>query len=199
MGVLAAAGAISVGAVVTVLAVPVALSTITGAPGPAPTTLAAPEPPAPPQASGVPAELVRLYRAAAAAHCPRLPWTLLAAQGKVESGWRSDAVSPVGAVGIAQFMPATWARWGLDGDRDGRADPRNAADAIPAQARYDCMLLDATASLAAATSTPRIALTLAAYNAGPGAVTRHHGIPPYPETRAYVSAVLDTARQLAVG
>jgi soluble lytic murein transglycosylase-like protein len=146
----------------------------------------------PARAAAAPASLLALYQAAAADQCPPLPWTLLAAQGKVESGYRADARSPVGAVGIAQFMPGTWASWGVDGDHDGTADPFNPADAIPAQARYDCALLRAVSALPG----DPIALMLAAYNAGLGAVRRYHGVPPYRETRAYITAVLTTARAL---
>jgi soluble lytic murein transglycosylase-like protein len=143
----------------------------------------------PAAAAGVPRRLVSIYRAAATTFCPALPWTLLAAQGRVESGYRPRAVSPAGALGIAQFMPGTWTTWRIDGDHDGITDPFNPADAIPAQARYDCALLAAVRGIPG----PRIPLMLAAYNAGPGAVQHHHGIPPYAETRTYITAVLAAA------
>jgi cell wall-associated NlpC family hydrolase len=70
-----------------------------------------------------------------------MPWTILAAVGQVESDQgRDTADSSTGAVGPMQFEPATWARWGVDGDGDGRKDPRDPADAIPAAADYLCAL-----------------------------------------------------------
>lgn len=87
----------------------------------------------------IPAAYLARYQQAATA-CP-MPWTILAAVGQVESDQGRDrAVSFAGAVGPMQFEPATWARWGVDGDSDGRADPRDPADAIPAAADYLCSL-----------------------------------------------------------
>ena len=123
---------------------------------------------------------------AAAASCPGLPAPVLAAQLERESGWRTDAVSPAGALGLAQFMPATWAAHGVDGDRDGQADPYNAIDAIWSAARYDCALLDQVQRVPGDV----VSLMLAAYNAGPYAVLRYAGIPPFSETQAYVRAIL---------
>ena len=74
--------------------------------------------------------------------CPRLTPSLLAAQVEVESNWNPRAESPAGAQGLAQFMPATWATWGRDGDRDGAADVMNPLDAIAAQGALMCDLLD---------------------------------------------------------
>lgn len=123
---------------------------------------------------------------AAAASCDGLPAPVLAAQLKQESGWRTDAVSPVGAVGLAQFMPGTWASHGMDGDGDGRADPRNPIDAIWSAARYDCVLKRQVARVPG----DLVSLTLAAYNAGTYAVLHHAGIPPFAETQGYVRAIL---------
>jgi Transglycosylase SLT domain/D-alanyl-D-alanine carboxypeptidase/Putative Flp pilus-assembly TadE/G-like len=99
---------------------------------------------------------------------------LLAAQLYVESNFNPFAVSPAGARGIAQFMPGTARSYGL-------ADPEDAPAAIDAQARLMRDLLRRFAS---------IALALAAYNAGPGAVERCGCVPPYPETQAYVARIL---------
>lgn len=93
----------------------------------------------------------------------------------VESGYRADAVSPRGAIGLMQLMPATARRFGADDPRDPQAN-------LQAGTRYLRFLLDRFPA--------RTDLALAAYNAGEGAVARHGGIPPYPETRAYVPAVL---------
>jgi cell wall-associated NlpC family hydrolase len=70
-----------------------------------------------------------------------MPWPILAAVGAVESDHgRDTATSSAGAVGPMQFLPSTWHTYGVDGDGDGRADPRNPADAIPAAADYLCAL-----------------------------------------------------------
>lgn len=89
--------------------------------------------------AAIPAAYLTLYERAAAT-CP-MPWTILAAVGAVESSHGHDIrTSPAGAVGPMQFEPTTWATYGIDGDGDGRADPRDAADAIPAAADYLCAL-----------------------------------------------------------
>jgi cell wall-associated NlpC family hydrolase len=89
--------------------------------------------------SQIPTGYLSLYQAAAQ-RCP-MPWTILAAVGQVESDQgRDPGPSPTGAVGPMQFEPATWARWGVDGDGDGKKDPRDPADAIPAAADYLCSL-----------------------------------------------------------
>ncbi|MFG1696877.1 transglycosylase SLT domain-containing protein [Nonomuraea sp. NPDC049309] len=118
--------------------------------------------------------------------CPHVSPPLIAAQVEAESGWRPKARSSVGAQGMAQFMPATWASYGRDADGDGVASPDDPEDAIMAMARYDCSLARRLARLPGDTTSNM----LAAYNAGPGAVQRHRGVPPYPETQAYVRRVL---------
>lgn len=122
--------------------------------------------------------------AAANACTPPLPANVLAAQLHQESGWNPAAVSPAGAVGLAQFLPGTWTIWATDGNGDGLTDPRNPFDAIAAQGRFMCALM---------TQFADIRLALAAYNAGPAAVQRYGGIPPYPETEQYVQSVMATA------
>jgi murein DD-endopeptidase MepM/ murein hydrolase activator NlpD len=124
----------------------------------------------------------------AARTCPGITAPLLAAQLEAESGWNPRAVSPVGAQGLAQFMPGTWAGEGLDGDGDGIRDPFNPADAIASQASFMCKLLDAVTADTTLTGE-RLDLALAAYNAGLGAVRRYDGVPPYPETQHYLRRI----------
>ncbi|MFN8110694.1 MAG: transglycosylase SLT domain-containing protein [Thermoleophilia bacterium] len=106
-----------------------------------------------------------------------VPPVVLAALLQAESGFNPRAVSPVGAQGIAQFMPGTAAGQGL-------RDPFDPAQAIPAAGR----LLGALARRFGS-----IPLALAAYNAGEGAVERYGGIPPYAETQAYVQRIMALA------
>lgn len=120
--------------------------------------------------------------------CPGITAPLLAAQLEAESGWDPGARSPVGAQGLAQFMPGTWASEGTDGDGDGLANPFNPADAIASQASFMCALLKAVAG-DDRLSGDAIDLALAAYNAGLGAVRLHGGVPPYPETETYVRRI----------
>ena len=66
-----------------------------------------------------------------------IPWQIFAAIAKVESDFgRNMATSSAGAIGYGQFMPATWAAYGTDGNGDGIADPYDFRDVIPAMARY---------------------------------------------------------------
>jgi hypothetical protein len=67
----------------------------------------------------------------------RIRWQVLAAISKVESDFGCNmGPSSAGAIGWTQFMPATWKDWGTDADGDGKADPRNAVDAVFSSARY---------------------------------------------------------------
>ncbi|GGO95745.1 peptidoglycan DD-metalloendopeptidase family protein [Wenjunlia tyrosinilytica] len=123
--------------------------------------------------------------------CALVGPAVIAAQIEQESGWNPKAVSPVGAQGISQFMPGTWQTWGRDDDGNGRASPFDPGDAIMAQARYDCALADQVGGyLASGKATGRpLDLTLAAYNAGPGAILEAGGMPSYPETTGYVARI----------
>jgi hypothetical protein len=103
--------------------------------------------------------------------------TLVKAMIQTESNWSPNAVSPAGAQGIAQFMPATAKRYGV-------SDPFDPAQAIPGMLRY---LRDLTNEFGDPT------LVVAAYNAGEGAVRQHKGIPPYDETINYVRKVFGGA------
>ncbi|HET6794307.1 MAG TPA: lytic transglycosylase domain-containing protein [Acidimicrobiales bacterium] len=97
-----------------------------------------PDPAADPRARDVPPTMLVLYRAAAAT-CPGMPWEVLAAIGRMETDHgRAVAVSSAGAMGPMQFMPATWAAYGVDADGDGRADINDPADAVFAAARLLC-------------------------------------------------------------
>jgi soluble lytic murein transglycosylase-like protein len=100
---------------------------------------------------------------------------LLRAVIGVESAWRADAVSPKGAIGLMQLMPDTARRFGT-------VRPEEPAANLKAGAAYLRYLIDSHGN--------DLGLALAAYNAGEGAVRRHHGIPPYAETRQYVPKVL---------
>lgn len=94
---------------------------------------------------------------------------------RAESGFNPRATSPAGAAGLTQLMPATARALGV-------SDPYEPAQAIDAGARYLRQQLDAFGG--------DYRLALAAYNAGPAAVRRFGGVPPYAETRAYVQRVL---------
>ncbi len=108
-----------------------------------------------------------------------VPASLLAAVAHQESGFNASAVSPAGARGLMQLMPGTAKGLGVD--------PMVPSQAVDGAARLLHNLIS---------EFGRVDLALAAYNAGPGAVHRYHGIPPYPETRRYVPAVLDYQRQM---
>lgn len=100
---------------------------------------------------------------------------VLHALAEVESGFRPDALSPSGAMGIMQLMPAT-------ADALGLATPMDPEANIEAGARYLRQQMDRFGG--------DLALALAAYNAGPSAVARYGGVPPYQETQRFVSRVL---------
>ncbi|WP_454812980.1 peptidoglycan DD-metalloendopeptidase family protein [Paenarthrobacter nitroguajacolicus] len=117
-----------------------------------------------------------------------VPASVLAAQLEAESNWNPNVTSPVGASGLAQFMPATWASYGQGGD------VRNPEHAIAAQGRYMAALVKQLLPLAKSSNADIIKLALAGYNAGPGAVETYKGIPPFAETRAYVDKIMDTAQ-----
>ena len=128
----------------------------------------------------------------AAERCPAVPAEILAAQINQESGWDPAAVSPVGARGIAQFMPGTWKQYGLDGNDDGSRDVWDPQDAIHSAAALNCV----NRKLVKGISGDRVRNTLAAYNAGFGAVMKYDGVPPFPETQAYVERILDAAKKI---
>ena len=94
-----------------------------------------------------------------------------------ESAFRTDAVSRKGARGLMQLMPATAHEYG--------ADPSDPRQNVEAGTRYLRDLL-----LKYQHDDQQVVRALAAYNAGPGAVDRYHGVPPYQETLAYITRVL---------
>lgn len=121
----------------------------------------------------------------AAARCPRLPPTVLAAQLAVESRWDPAAVAGDGRRGLAGFRAETWARWGVDADGDGRADPLTPVDAIASQARRMCRLSERVAPLRG----DSLNLTLGAYRSGIRQVLASGTVPDDPDTRAYIRQV----------
>jgi hypothetical protein len=85
-----------------------------------------------------PKSYVGMYQHAAAA-CPGLPWTVVAAVGEVETQHGRDAVrSSAGAVGPMQFLPGTWKAYATDGDGDRKTDVHDPADAIATAAKLLC-------------------------------------------------------------
>jgi hypothetical protein len=119
----------------------------------------------------VPAAFVE-YIVAAGKVCAGVSSPLIASQAFAESGFDPNAESPVGAQGVSQFMPGTWAQLGRDANGNGVNSPLDPADAFDAQARYDCQLL---AEVNGYLKSGRITgdptdLMLAAYNAGMGRV-----------------------------
>ena len=105
-----------------------------------------------------------------------LPPELVESVARVESGLRPEAVSPKGALGVMQLMPATAQALA--------ADPRNNAQNIDAGARLLRELL--------LKYNGDVVKALSAYNAGAGAVDRYRGMPPYSETQDYVDKVIRT-------
>jgi soluble lytic murein transglycosylase-like protein len=106
-----------------------------------------------------------------------LPPAFLHSIVKAESGYRADAVSPKGAIGLMQLMPGTARELG--------ADPTDPRQNLEAGARYLSELL-----LKYLHDDFQVRKAIAAYNAGPGAVSRYQGVPPYRETQEYVERVI---------
>ena len=113
-----------------------------------------------------------LTMAKAAARKHGVPEDLFLRLVQQESGWNDKALSHKGAIGLAQLMPATAKKL--------RVDPHNPRENLEGGAKYLAEQYRTFGSWR---------LALAAYNAGPGAVKKHGGVPPYKETRNYVKVI----------
>lgn len=144
-------------------------------PTPTPTTPAQTATATPPATNLSPKQLVE-----EAAKKAALPPAFVHAVAMAESAYKVNAVSPKGAIGLMQLMPGTAAAL--------EADPRDPKQNAEAGAMYLRELLfrydyDPVKALAA-------------YNAGPGAVDKYKGVPPYAETRSYVNRVIRNYKKL---
>jgi soluble lytic murein transglycosylase-like protein len=142
-------------------------------PDPVAVTTATATPVEPAETALTPAEMHTMLARAGTQH--HIDEDLLASIVKAESGGRVLAVSRTGAQGLMQLMPRTATELGV---ADAFRPEQNIAGGT---AYLDQLLLR---------YHDNAALALAAYNAGPGAVDKYHGIPPYRETRAYVARVI---------
>jgi soluble lytic murein transglycosylase-like protein len=142
---------------------------------PDPPAPASPDPLAPPPASThlTPADLHEMLTRAGAEH--NLDVDLLASVVKAESDGNARAVSRAGAKGLMQLMPETAAGLGVKNSFEPNENVRGGSTYL------DALLTKYHDNLA---------LALAAYNAGPEAVDKYHGIPPYRETQVYVAYVI---------
>jgi len=136
-----------------------------------------PPPPAPPPAPAVAViepKLTPQQLVTRAANRAGLPPAIVHSIARAESAYRPDALSPKGAIGLMQLMPGTAAEL--------NADPNDPAQNADAGARYLRQLLEKYDGV--------VSKAVAAYNAGPGAVDKYNGVPPYKETIDYVQRVL---------
>lgn len=123
------------------------------------------------------AELIRLIDSIAAEH--GVEDSLVHSVIRAESNYNAHAVSPKGAMGMMQLIPATARRFGV-------TNPFDVKENVQGGVRYLRFLLDYYKD-----NYPR---AIAAYNAGEGAVDRYHGIPPYMETQNYVFRVANNLK-----
>jgi hypothetical protein len=126
--------------------------------------------------AGTPTNYLALYQDSAAEYCPGLSWTVLAAIGQIESDHgANDGPSSAGALGPMQFLPSTWAVWGIDGfGQTGPPDIMNPLDAVPSAARLLC-----------------------ADGAAAGGASLEAAIYDYNHATWYVSEVLELAQEYA--
>jgi soluble lytic murein transglycosylase-like protein len=132
--------------------------------------------------SGAPDDVSDIIRRYAARF--RLEEALVRAVIKAESNFNPKAVSHKGAIGMMQLIPSTARLMDVD-------DPLNPEENIRGGSRYLRLMLDEFDG--------NLELALAAYNAGPNAVKRHGGIPPFAETRTYVERVKKYMNQFRQG
>lgn len=140
-----------------------------------PTPAVSPATPLPAVTTAFAASVPHLTHVREAAKLYSLPVELVAAVMRIESGGDPKAVSVVGAMGLMQLMPGTASDMGVE-------DPYDPRQNIFGGARYLRILVN--------TFDGSLALALAAYHAGTGAVEKYGGIPPYPDTRKYIVDVI---------
>lgn len=130
----------------------------------------------------------------AASRATGLPVALLAAVVQEESQGNPRAVSPAGALGLMQLYPTTAAALGVRHVFDAGENAKGGAEYL--LARLKAYSGGDRACIADPAACPQaLRLALAAYNAGPGAVARYHGVPPYAETQRYVREVTELYRR----
>jgi soluble lytic murein transglycosylase-like protein len=135
-----------------------------------------------PETSEKPFDLDATVRAIAEQH--QLPEALVHSVISAESAYNPAAVSVKGAIGLMQLMPET--------ARELAVDPLDPGENVQGGVSYLRQLLEKYAG-----SKDQLVLALAAYNAGPGAVDRYRGLPPYAETHAFVRRVIERFLLLA--
>jgi soluble lytic murein transglycosylase-like protein len=126
-------------------------------------------------------EMNMLISAAATKH--RVPAAFVKSIVRAESNFNVGALSPKGAIGLMQLMPATAEEYGAE-------DPAIPEQNIEAGTRYLRFLMDRYAK-----KRNSLKHVIAAYNAGPGNVDRYRGVPPFRETRTYVTRVMGYMRE----
>ncbi|MEF9411827.1 MULTISPECIES: peptidoglycan DD-metalloendopeptidase family protein [Rhodococcus] len=146
------------------------------------------------EAGSVPEEF-REWILEAAQTCDAIDAPLLASQLYQENNFRhgpSSPVSPSGARGPGQFMPATWSGIGKDYDGDGVADVNSIGDAVMAMADYDCQMWELTQQWLREGKVhgDGTELMLSAYNCGPGGTLASGGVCGNAETTGYVRDII---------